>query len=60
MQDWVFSVIDRLGPVGVGFLIALENVVPPIPSEVILPLAGFRARDSGIDYAAPRTVRVCG
>jgi membrane protein DedA with SNARE-associated domain len=51
MQDWVFSVIDRLGPVGVGFLIALENLVPPIPSEVILPLAGFRARDSGIDYA---------
>ena len=33
MQDWIFSVIDRLGPVGVGFLIALENLIPPIPSE---------------------------
>ena len=36
--------MDRLGEIGVGFLIFLENVIPPVPSEVILPLAGFRAR----------------
>ncbi|MET7426752.1 DedA family protein [Dactylosporangium sp. NPDC005555] len=44
MTDWIFAVIDHLGPVGVGLLIALETLVPPIPSELILPLAGFRAR----------------
>lgn len=36
--------MDALGAVGVGLLILLENIIPPIPSEVILPLAGFRAR----------------
>jgi membrane protein DedA with SNARE-associated domain len=44
VTDWIFAVIDRLGPVGVGLLIALETLVPPIPSELILPLAGFRSR----------------
>jgi membrane protein DedA with SNARE-associated domain len=49
MTDWVFSVIDRLGPIGVGLLIAVENLIPPIPSEVILPLAGFRARSGSMN-----------
>jgi membrane protein DedA with SNARE-associated domain len=48
VADWVVTVIDRLGPVGVGLLIALETVVPPIPSELILPLAGFRARSGAM------------
>ncbi|MEV1293096.1 DedA family protein [Pseudonocardia sp. NPDC049635] len=43
MTDWVFSVIDALGAVGVGLLIFLDNIIPPIPSEAILPLAGYRA-----------------
>ena len=43
MTDWVTDVIDALGPVGVAFLVALENLFPPIPSEVVLPLAGFVA-----------------
>ncbi|WP_255621555.1 DedA family protein [Pseudonocardia sp. DSM 110487] len=49
MADWVFSIVDRLGAAGVGLLILLENIVPPIPSEVILPLAGFRARTGGVN-----------
>jgi membrane protein DedA with SNARE-associated domain len=44
MTDWIFTVIDRLGPAGVGVLVLLENLIPPVPSEVVLPLAGFRAR----------------
>jgi membrane protein DedA with SNARE-associated domain len=40
---WVTDVVERLGYLGVAFLVALENVFPPIPSEVILPLAGFVA-----------------
>jgi membrane protein DedA with SNARE-associated domain len=49
VASWVFSIVDRLGEVGVGFLIFLENVVPPVPSEVILPLAGFRARTGALN-----------
>ncbi len=45
LADWVTDVIDRLGYVGVALLVALENVFPPIPSEIVLPFAGFVARD---------------
>jgi len=47
LADWVTDVIDKLGYVGVALLVALENVFPPIPSEIILPFAGFVARDGG-------------
>lgn len=43
MQEWIKDMMERMGEPGVGLLIALENLVPPIPSEVILPLAGFQA-----------------
>ncbi|WP_245192501.1 DedA family protein [Arthrobacter pigmenti] len=33
--------MTALGEIGVGFLVLLETVFPPIPSEVVLPLAGF-------------------
>jgi membrane protein DedA with SNARE-associated domain len=41
--DWITGVINRLGYVGVATLTFLENVFPPIPSEVVIPLAGFVA-----------------
>ncbi|HMM93531.1 DedA family protein [Phycicoccus sp.] len=41
----VVEVIDSVGEVGVGGLIALETVLPPVPSEVILPFAGFAAAE---------------
>ncbi len=43
MTDWITAVIDALGYAGVAVLVALESVFPPIPSEVVLPLAGFHA-----------------
>ena len=49
MGHWVFEIVDRLGAAGVGLLILLENLVPPVPSEVILPLTGFRARTGALD-----------
>jgi membrane protein DedA with SNARE-associated domain len=39
----VASVIESLGEIGVGLLVALENLIPPIPSEIVLSLAGFLA-----------------
>ncbi len=41
IAQWVTAVIEALGYPGLLALVALENVFPPIPSEVILPLAGF-------------------
>lgn len=38
------DIIDALGEVGVGLLTLVETVFPPLPSEVILPLAGFLAQ----------------
>jgi membrane protein DedA with SNARE-associated domain len=49
VAQWVFSIVDRLGEVGVGLLIFLENLIPPIPSEAILPLAGFRSRTGALN-----------
>lgn len=43
VTGWVTDVISSVGEVGVGLLIALENIFPPLPSEVILPFAGFAA-----------------
>ena len=43
METWITNVIDTLGYAGLAFLVALENVFPPIPSEVVLPFAGFAA-----------------
>ena len=43
MFDWITSVIARLGYFGVAILTFLENVFPPIPSELVIPLAGFVA-----------------
>ncbi|AHD23448.1 DedA family protein [Rhodococcus pyridinivorans] len=43
LAGWALDLMDRLGGVGAGIAIALENFFPPLPSEVILPLAGFAA-----------------
>ena len=44
-------IIQALGEWGVGALTFLETVVPPIPSEVVLPLSGFIARQGGMNLA---------
>ena len=41
MIDWATEIIDKIGLLGVAFLVALESVVPPIPSELVLLLSGF-------------------
>jgi membrane protein DedA with SNARE-associated domain len=41
MIKWVIEVISSFGYAGIVFLLFLENVFPPIPSELIIPLAGF-------------------
>ncbi len=41
ISSWAQSLIGLLGYPGLAFVMFLENVFPPIPSEIILPLAGF-------------------
>ncbi len=43
MSDWVVRMIEQSGYLGVAFLMFLETVFPPIPSEVIMPVAGMAA-----------------
>lgn len=43
LTDWATEVVEALGYLGVALLVALENVFPPIPSEVVLGLAGYTA-----------------
>lgn len=52
MSDWITEVIDTLGWLGVGLLVAVENLFPPIPSEVILPLAGYVSGRGGPSIVA--------
>jgi membrane protein DedA with SNARE-associated domain len=44
LATWVQDVIEQLGYLGVALLVVLENVFPPIPSEIVLPFAGFVAQ----------------
>ncbi|MBW4650764.1 MAG: DedA family protein [Kastovskya adunca ATA6-11-RM4] len=43
MGEWITNIVDSLGYLGIGLLMFLENLFPPIPSELIMPLAGFTA-----------------
>ncbi|SDS36942.1 membrane protein DedA, SNARE-associated domain [Friedmanniella luteola] len=48
LLGWAERVITALGEWGVGLLVLLETVFPPLPSEVILPLAGFLTAQGAI------------
>ena len=41
LATWATAMVETLGYAGVALILALETVVPPIPSEGVLPLAGF-------------------
>lgn len=43
MTEWITNTMNSLGYLGIGLLMFLENLFPPIPSELIMPLAGYTA-----------------
>ncbi|MFC6014693.1 DedA family protein [Plantactinospora solaniradicis] len=43
LTGWIAGVIDAMGVPGVGLLVALENLIPPVPSEIVLAMAGYLA-----------------
>ncbi len=50
MLDWIQQTMTTLGYPGVALLMFLENVFPPIPSELIMPLAGFSAASGDLSF----------
>ena len=48
MQSAIINIINRFGYLGIVALIAIENIFPPIPSEVILTFGGFATTISNI------------
>jgi membrane protein DedA with SNARE-associated domain len=51
LTGWIAGVIQSLGEVGVGVLVALESIVPPVPSEVVLAIAGYLAGEGQFNVA---------
>lgn len=60
MFDWILSVIEGGGYLGIFFLMVVENIFPPIPSEVILPLAGFAAARGDLNIVVVVMVAAAG
>jgi membrane protein DedA with SNARE-associated domain len=52
LANWVQDVINHFGYFGVALLVVIENVFPPIPSEIVLPFAGFVARQGASAVSA--------
>ena len=52
MFDFIINLIDKMGAFGVGLVMFLENVFPPIPSEIVMPLAGFNAAEGKLSLVA--------
>ncbi|MFE3900784.1 DedA family protein [Streptomyces sp. NPDC059153] len=52
VAGWAADLVDTMGGPGAGLAIALENLFPPLPSEVILPLTGFAAGQGVISLAS--------
>src|SRR5690349_12052648 len=60
MADWVIDVIGRLGYAGVALLMLAENLFPPLPSELIMPFAGFLAARGELNPFGVVAAGTCG
>ena len=52
IAGWAVDLMETLGAPGAGLAIAIENLFPPLPSEIILPLAGFAASQGTFSLAS--------
>lgn len=50
MFESIINTINSLGYVGIALLMALENILPPIPSELIMPLSGFTVTQGKLQF----------
>ncbi|MDF2523844.1 MAG: hypothetical protein K0R31_1485 [Clostridiales bacterium] len=49
MQNWIIEIMNQYGYIGIALLIAIENIFPPIPSEVVLTFGGFMTTYTGLN-----------
>lgn len=52
IDEWAIDVMEAFGVLGAALLVAVEGLFPPIPSELILPLAGFTASRGSFDLVS--------
>ena len=50
MTDWIIQTISELGYLGIFLVMLAESIFPPIPSELIIPFAGFAAANGTLDF----------
>jgi membrane protein DedA with SNARE-associated domain len=60
MVEWITNLMQSLGYLGIALLMFLENLFPPIPSELIMPLAGFTAAKGEMALAPAIAAGVIG
>ena len=58
LESWITDLMNEFGYWGVLFLIALENVFPPIPSEVILTFGGFMTQQPNLNLTVVGVITV--
>ncbi|WP_077624423.1 DedA family protein [Sediminibacillus massiliensis] len=49
MENWILYMIEEFGYIGVFLILVIENVFPPIPSELVLPFSGFVTTQTNLD-----------
>jgi len=50
MDQWIIEIVERGGDLGIALLMALENVIPPIPSELIMGLGGILVARGAMEF----------
>ncbi|MBC3899987.1 MAG: alkaline phosphatase [Firmicutes bacterium HGW-Firmicutes-4] len=60
MQDWIINVMQQYGYIGVFSLIVIENIFPPIPSEIILAFGGFMTTQTEMNVLGVLSVATLG
>lgn len=60
ITSWINEIMQQLGYVGIAFLMFLDTIFPPIPSELIMPSAGFTASQGDLNIVAVIIAGSCG
>lgn len=60
MVDFITGTIEQLGYLGVGLLMLVETLIPPIPSELIMPLVGLAAARGDLSLAGATAAAIAG
>jgi len=60
ISEWIVKTMTSMGYWGIGLLMFLENLFPPIPSELIMPLAGFTVAKGEMEFVPAVLAGVVG